>query len=256
MTNEIKHTHGKWEVESIGFVHKVITKMDDDIYAVIAHLRNDEGLSDDVQFANAHLIARTPELLETVERIYDRLSDLPLACRSPEEWLNELVGWIEKEILPMCTQVIAKAKGSDKISKVEHKGPRLKVDAGVRYWEDSKINGMDTPEDGAGFPCKNGDRWQPVIDIDSGKIINWEIGVVANVHFKVCDDGCYYLLDANDNTIAEIIDDYVPRILCPKENGYGDYIIMDIDENGFIKDFDKTKIDRFIEVSHALKDNR
>ena len=206
--------------------------------------------------ANARLISCSPELLETVESIYDRLSELPLACRSPEERLDELVGWIEKDILPMCKNVIAKAKRINKMPNVEHKGFRLKVDAGVRYWEDAQINGMDTPEDGAGFPCKNGDRWQPVIDIDSGRIINWMTGVVANVHFKICDDGCYYLLDANDNTIAEIIDDYVPRILCPKENGYGDYIIMDIDKNGFIKDFDKTVVDTFIKTSRALKDNR
>ena len=138
----------------------------------------------------------------------------------------------------------------------EIKGLQLKVDAGVRYWEDSKIDGTDAPEDGAGVPCKHGDRWQPFIDINCGKIINWMTGVIASIHFKICDDGCYYLVDANNNIIAEIVDDYVPRILCPKENGYGDYIIMDIDENGFIKDFDKTNIDGFIKMSRTLNDNR
>ena len=32
-------------------------------------------------------------------------------------------------------------------------------------------------------------------------------------------------------------DGYVPKILCVGENGFGDYVIMEIDTNGFIKDF-------------------
>jgi hypothetical protein len=55
------------------------------------------------------------------------------------------------------------------------------------------------------------------------------------VHYKVCDAGSYFVKDAEGNTAMSIEWDYVPSILCPKERGYGDYIIMDIDENGFIQ---------------------
>lgn len=35
--------------------------------------------------------------------------------------------------------------------------------------------------------------------------------------------------------------------MCPKENGYGDYIIMNIDENGFIQGWEKKLIKRLIQ---------
>lgn len=127
----------------------------------------------------------------------------------------------------------------------------LKVDAGVRYWEDAEINGKsdDEAEEPAyrsedekpSMPCAewNGRmwRWRPVIDIDSGKIMNWERGVTANVYFKVCDDFEAEITDEQGNVVSEY-SDYVPRCMCPKENGYGDYIIMNIDKNGYINGWD------------------
>lgn len=119
----------------------------------------------------------------------------------------------------------------------------LEINAKVRYWEDATINGVED-ENGDLTPCKNGEMWQPVINIDTGVITNWKQGVKADVHFKVCDAGSYYLKDAEDNTVLAIEQDYVPKIACPKENGYGDYIIMDIDENGQIANW-KPNIDDF-----------
>ena len=46
------------------------------------------------------------KLIEALEDIATRLCDLPLACRTPEEHLNELVDWITKDILPTCEQAI------------------------------------------------------------------------------------------------------------------------------------------------------
>jgi hypothetical protein len=109
----------------------------------------------------------------------------------------------------------------------------LSVKAGVRYWEDAIVNGVED-EDGKLIPCKVGGLWCPIIDIDSGVILNWEKGTIASVHYKVCDAGSYYLQDEIGYDILSIVDDYVPKIMCPKEDGYGDYIIMDIDENGKI----------------------
>lgn len=42
-------------------------------------------------------------------------------------------------------------------------------------------------------------------------------------------------------------DGYVPDFLCPKSEGYGDYIIMDIDSNGFIKNWDMNKVYKFLD---------
>ena len=72
--------------------------------------------------------------------------------------------------------------------------------------------------------------------MQTGKIINWQEGKNASIHFKSCDDNEFYLLDKDNNIIAGI-DGYVIDMMCPKENGDGDYVIMDIDSNGFIQDW-------------------
>ena len=108
----------------------------------------------------------------------------------------------------------------------------LIVHAGVRYWEDAEVNGTDD-ENGNLIPCRVGDSWKPIIDIYNGVITNWKEGTTAKIHYKVCDCGIYTLLDENGDFVAEK-DGYVPDIMSPKEQGYGDYIIMDIDGNGNI----------------------
>ena len=110
----------------------------------------------------------------------------------------------------------------------------LHVEAGVRYWEDATVNDVED-EIGNLIPCREGDVWKPIIEIDTGKILNWKQGVKADIHYKVCDDGSYYLKDENGETVLSIENDYVPRMLCPEENGYGDYIIMHVNEEGIIK---------------------
>lgn len=114
----------------------------------------------------------------------------------------------------------------------------LQVQAGVRYWEDASVNGVEDT-DGELIPCRVGDDWQPLIELESGKIINWEIGKTAEIHYKVCDDGIYILLDENYETIIAH-EDYVIDDLSIGEGGYGDYIILSIDENGIIKDWSPT----------------
>jgi hypothetical protein len=114
----------------------------------------------------------------------------------------------------------------------------LVVEADVRYWEDAIVNGEEDSL-GTKIPCREGNAWCPVIDVDTGQIINWTFGITASTHYKVCDAGIYELQTA-DNELIVRKDGYVPRCLSPKGNGYGDYIIMNIDENGMI---DKWKFD-------------
>lgn len=108
------------------------------------------------------------------------------------------------------------------------------VKAGVRYWEDSEINGEPDTENGENIPCKKGDLWMPEIEIETGKILNWEQGKKADIHYKVCDCLGYEIKDENGDIVLSAEDGYVPNTLSPKEAGFGDYIIMDIDENGLI----------------------
>lgn len=137
----------------------------------------------------------------------------------------------------------------------------LKIDVGPRYWEDSKINGEDdiswdeqkkgvAPKMPFAILVKSGNkneyRLQLTIDLTELKIIDWPNGVEARVFYKVCDDGTYYLLDENKNILAEK-NCYVPEILSYIENGYGDYIDMYIDKNGYLYEFPKEKLTYFIQ---------
>jgi len=113
----------------------------------------------------------------------------------------------------------------------------FRCDAGVRHWEDTDVNGESDDDDNPRIPCidENG-RWNILIDIKDGKILNWTQGVTAKVFYKVCDDGVYTAYDNNMNVICEL-EDYVPDMLAIDDSGYGDYICLTIDENGYIKDW-------------------
>jgi len=109
----------------------------------------------------------------------------------------------------------------------------LRAKCGVRYWEDASVDGVEDT-DGTLIPCREGDYWCPLINLETGKIENWRQGVTADIHYKVCDDGVYTLLDANHVEVTRIAD-YVPSIMSPKDAGYGDYVIMDVDADGVIQ---------------------
>lgn len=121
--------------------------------------------------------------------------------------------------------------------EVEVDAKTLHVEAGVRYWEDGTVSGIEDTE-GELIPCREGGLWKPVIELETGKILNWKQGVAAKVHYKVCDAGSYFIKDSDNKTVLSIEDDYVPSMLCPKESGWGDYIILDINEAGMIDGWD------------------
>ena len=79
--------------------------------------------------------------------------------------------------------------------------------------------------------------WCPEIDLKTGKILNWEEGKEADIHFKVCDQCSWSILGNEGEEVVSVENKYVPSSLSPKENGYGDYIIMEIDKYGQIKNW-------------------
>lgn len=128
----------------------------------------------------------------------------------------------------------------------------IRARCGVRYWEDATVNGVEDT-DGSRIPCREGTaadndnlgggNWCPTIDLDTGIIENWPKGTTASIHYKVCDDGDYELLDEARNVVATI-DGYVPSLMCPEGEGYGDYVIMEIDGDGRIAKW-KADLDEF-----------
>lgn len=109
----------------------------------------------------------------------------------------------------------------------------VEVSAEVRYWEDADLNGTTDVE--GKIPLRRGDLWEPVIELATGRVLNWPDGTAADIHYKVCDAGEYWLLDESKSRIAKWRGYYVPNdFLCVGDNGYGDYIIFKIGEDGLI----------------------
>lgn len=111
------------------------------------------------------------------------------------------------------------------------------ADFGVRYWEDAEVNGVGEKEGDPTIPFAVGDNWRIVVELATGRIEGWPKGVVAKTHYKVCDAGVYTLLDQEGEGVVKKVG-YVPDMFCPEENGYGDYVIMNIDSGGFISGFE------------------
>lgn len=127
------------------------------------------------------------------------------------------------------------------MDKMEELARTLEVDAEPRYWEDATVNGA-TDDDGTLIPGRVGDAWRVRIDLASGRIADWPEGTTADIHYKVCDQGLYWLLDAAGERIAEYGSSYVPSAMCHGGQGFGDYIIMRVGPDGQIADYTVPKI--------------
>lgn len=124
----------------------------------------------------------------------------------------------------------------------EYEAKYLKVSAKVRHWEDANLGGV--PYDRAEFPGRAGDMWNVYIELETGKVLDWPEGMESNIYFKVCDEGQYWITDKNFERIAKWNGEYVPdTFLCFGDNGYGDYIIMNIDKTGHIVNYNEPEVD-------------
>lgn len=132
----------------------------------------------------------------------------------------------------------------------------VQLEAGVRYWEDADINGVEdvdlyeakeptAPRMPFAIPTgKTSDIaphgeyvWKILIDIKTGYIVDWPLGTTANVHYKTCDENVITFWNENKEPISERYECYVPGFLSIDDSGYGDYIILTIEENGHITNF-------------------
>jgi hypothetical protein len=111
----------------------------------------------------------------------------------------------------------------------------IEVSAAVRYWEDATVNGQED-EGGTLIPFKKGQSWCPVIRLADGMVMDWPAGTEADIHYKVCDQGEYWLLDDDKKRVSKWAGFYVPNdFLCHGDTGYGDYIIFKVGPDGVIK---------------------
>ena len=107
----------------------------------------------------------------------------------------------------------------------------LHVAARPRYWEDATVNGETDTVNGDLIPLKSGGVWNLTIELATGRVCQWPQGTTAEVHYKVCDAGEYWLVD-EDGKRAKWAGGYVPDDLLASGNGYCDYIILKISAEG------------------------
>ena len=107
------------------------------------------------------------------------------------------------------------------------------IDIAPRYIGDTKDDDMPTD-----FPLLNAEKtaWVASVDIDTGAIAGWPHGDARKMHVKVCDVGIYKLIDSDGSEVAAI-NGYVPNGVIP--GSYGDYVELEIDENGIITNWPK-----------------
>ena len=127
----------------------------------------------------------------------------------------------------------------------------LFVKARVRYPEDSTLHNLpeyDWIEDDTNqpkMPCMeyiecnritSSWHWCPVIELETGKITNWKQGVCASISYKVCDEFDCYITDSDDKIVARY-NGYVPSFMAIDDEGYGDYVYLTINEDGYIENW-------------------
>jgi hypothetical protein len=93
--------------------------------------------------------------------------------------------------------------------------------------------------------------WCPIIDVDEGIITNWDINESVYVFLKVCDEFECTVKDASDAIVASY-NGYVLNFMAITDEGYGDYIYLDVNEDGYIEnwsfdEYDFKKLDEYYE---------
>lgn len=131
---------------------------------------------------------------------------------------------------------VPRHKFLDLLNSIEESNKKyiLTVEVEPRYFEDAAVNGDPEDDDNPKMPFVINGKWSFKINVASGTIIDWPVGVTASTHYKVCDAGCYSLSDSSGG-VWTIDGENVPSFMCPMEPGYGDYIIMKIDHEGKIE---------------------
>ena len=75
------------------------------------------------------------------------------------------------------------------------------------------------------------------LDLKTGKILDWNYGDFV-CDYKMVDGGLYRIYTSS--YYYEIVGEYVPEALAVGDDGWGDYILLDITEDGSVVGFNKS----------------
>ena len=116
----------------------------------------------------------------------------------------------------------------------------LDIDVPIYHPEDSTVNGEEDSRKSPRMPCLTQVvpelewRWRISVDVETGEVISWPQGVTATTNYNIADEFEMHF-GAFD------YEGYVPDFLGIDDKSWGDYICITIKEDGFIKNWDKTR---------------
>lgn len=135
----------------------------------------------------------------------------------------------------------------NKLISCEYEAHTLEIDAYFRYpedasyWDENDIE-HECDNENPEIPCFDGHNWKPIIDINTGKILNWDKPYAAYVFGKICDEFCCKVKGINGEVLIDY-EGYVPDCMAILSNGFGDYIDMMVNSDGIIQDWNFTQQD-------------
>lgn len=117
----------------------------------------------------------------------------------------------------------------------------LEIHANVRYFQDCIVNGIKCEQDNLLFPKRFITNNMLIfrIDLKQKYIINWPIGTTVKIFFKIADGFSGIVYAKNGSIKLKYEEGYVPSNLDFDNNSYGDYLNFNIDQNGYILNWDE-----------------
>ena len=128
-----------------------------------------------------------------------------------------------------------------KVIETDAEVSTLEIDAHMRYLEDTTYScdgeWVNCNENDSECPCTEGHQWKPIIDVNTGQILNWSADRKFWVFGKVCDEFKCKVKGINDEVLIDY-EGYVPNCMSINDKGYGDYIDMIVNPDGIIQDWE------------------
>lgn len=123
------------------------------------------------------------------------------------------------------------------------------IRAYTMFFDDSFINGNKDSNYVPNMPCiaEEDNCWQPIIDIDEGKILDWPNDIEANIIYQVNGDCEIICKTKDDKTICTNENyKYVPKFLSPGEKECDYYIQMNVSKNGHIENWNVEDVKKWM----------
>jgi hypothetical protein len=148
---------------------------------------------------------------------------------------NEAIKYVIKAL------ALAKSSLEQKVNQDHNKIKYAVCSFNIPNEIDTDIYVDGVVQEGYTMPFRIGNSFNITIDVEKGQILSWPKNVKTEVYYKIVDGCGYDLKNAAMDTLYSEDGMYVPSDLSIDAPGYGDYMIITIFEEGFIKNWSFNK---------------